>query len=130
MKQFKRSFYCIIKLIVLFSCTGYAQDTKGWLLEKMPPDLETDYALSALPPHLREGATVYLLDPHKGYYIGKQGTNGFATFINRTEWERAEFVPDTYAAVSYDAKGVKTYSACFFCCSNNEGFRKIHLGSD
>ncbi|MHA4809013.1 hypothetical protein ACX0G9_12945 [Flavitalea flava] len=29
----------------------------------MPVSLETDFALSALPAHLREGATVYLLDP-------------------------------------------------------------------
>lgn len=114
MKQIKKSFLFIISLMIICSSTGYAQDTKGWLLEKMPADLETDYALSALPPHLRDGATVYLLDPQKGYYIGKQGTNGFATFINRTEWEWAEFVPDTYAAVSYDAEGVKTYLPVYF----------------
>lgn len=35
---------------------SYAQDTKGWQLEKMPADLETDYALSALPLSL---TTVY-----------------------------------------------------------------------
>ncbi len=79
----------------------------------MPVDLETDFALSALPPHLRDAATVYLLDPEKGYYIARQGTNGFSTFVNRTEWEWAEFVQDTYAAISYDAEGTKTYMPVF-----------------
>ena len=69
----------------------------------MPADLERDFALSALPAHLRDSATVYLLDPEKGYYIARQGTNGFSTFVNRTEWEWAEFVQDDYAAISYDA---------------------------
>lgn len=114
MKQIKKAFPFIIILMISFSSTAFAQDNNGWLLEKMPADLELDYALSALPPHLRDSATVYLLDPKKGYYVGKQGTNGFATFINRTEWERAEFVPDTYAAVSYDAEGVKTYLPVYF----------------
>lgn len=117
MKQSKRSLQCLIAIMAISSIVSYAQETKGWQLEKMPTDLETDYALSALPPHLRDGATVYLLDPYKGYYIGKQGTNGFATFINRTEWERAEFVPDTYAAVSYDAEGAKTYLPVYFAAA-------------
>ena len=103
--------------MIVYTSTGFAQNpqsTQGWLLEKMPADLETDFALSALPPHLRESATVYLLDPTKGYYISRQGTNGFATFVNRTDWEWAEFVPDIYAAISYDTEGVKTYLPVFF----------------
>ena len=114
MKQLNKVFQCIIAMMMVSSTVSCAQETKGWQLEKMPADLEMEYALSALPPHLRTGATVYLLDPNKGYYIGKQGNNGFATFINRTEWERAEFVPDTYAAVSYDTEGVKTYLPVYF----------------
>jgi len=70
--------------------------------------------VSALPPHLREQATIYLLDPKKGYYIARQGTNGFSTFVNRTEWEHAEFVQDTYAAISYDPQGSKIYLPAFF----------------
>ena len=41
----------------------------SWQLDKMPPDLETELALSALPPHLRAGATVYLLDPAKAIML-------------------------------------------------------------
>ena len=124
MKHFKKPFQFIISLLVVFSSISYAQETKGWQLEKMPPDLETDFALSALPPHLRDSATVYLLNPQKGYYVGRQGTNGFGTFINRTEWEWAEFVPDTYAAVSYDAEGLKTYLPVYFAVAEMRAIGK------
>jgi hypothetical protein len=80
----------------------------------MPADLERDYALSALPPHLREHATVYLLDPKKGYYMERKGTNGFSTFVNRTEFERANFAPDVYEPISYDSAGSIVYLTPFF----------------
>jgi len=85
-----------------------AQTSADWQLEKWPADLETDLALAALPPHLRSEATVYLLDPQKGYYIARQGTNGFVCFISRTEWEWAEFRQDLAAPISYDAEGART----------------------
>jgi hypothetical protein len=78
------------------------------VLEKMPVDLETDYALSSLPPHLRNDATVYLLDPQKGYYVGRQGSNGFICFVSRTEWEWEEFRNDVAPAISYDAEGARS----------------------
>jgi hypothetical protein len=96
-------------ICIAISSAAFAQQNKDWLLDKMPTDLEMQYALSALPPHLREGAAVYLLEPTKGYYLARNGTNGFSTYVNRTEWERAEFVQDTYAAISYDSAGSKAY---------------------
>ena len=101
-------------IIIMISIQSFGQKYGDWKLERMPAVLETDFALSALPPHLRDAATVYLLDPNKGYYIARQGTNGFSTFVNRTDWEWAEFVPDSYAAISYDAEGAKTYLPVFF----------------
>lgn len=65
-------------LLVLLPILSRAQQAVGFQLDKMPADLETALALSALPPHLRSGATVYLLDPNKGYYAVRRGTNGFA----------------------------------------------------
>jgi hypothetical protein len=99
-----------VAVFFIFSITtkGLGQTADGWKLEKMPADLETDFALSALPPQLRGAATVYLLDPGKGYYISKQGTNGFVCFIARTEWEWAEFRQDVATPISYDAEGAKT----------------------
>jgi hypothetical protein len=110
MKQFIQFFL----LGIIYISAGFAQQTQSWQLEKMPVDLETDYALSSLPPRLRDNATVYLLDPTKGYYISKKGTNGFSVFINRTQWEKAEFLPDVYTSVSYDEEGAKTYLPVYF----------------
>ncbi len=101
-------------VIILISIQSFGQKAGDWRLERMPAGLETDFALSALPAHLRDSATVYLLDPEKGYYIGRHGTNGFSTFVNRTQWEWAEFVQDTYAAISYNAEGAKIYMPVFF----------------
>src|SRR5882672_557466 len=114
MKTAKLPLKFLIALIMICSHASFAQPSQDWALDKMPIDLETDFALSALPPHLRDQATVYLLDPAKGYYVARQGTNGFSTFINRTDWEWAEFGQDTYAAISYDAAGSKTYLPVFF----------------
>jgi hypothetical protein len=85
-----------------------AQETAGTQLEKMPAGLESDFARSALPPHLRMEATVYLLDPQKGFYVGHQGSNGFICFVSRTEWEWSEFRKDLATPISYDAEGAKS----------------------
>jgi hypothetical protein len=94
--------------------TGVGQSTQGWLLEKMPPALETEFALSSLPPRLRDGATVYLLDPNKGYYMARKGSNKFSAFVMRTQWEKTEFLPDVYAAMSYDEEGGKSFVPMYF----------------
>lgn len=44
------------------------------VLEAMPKDLEVRLALSALPPYLRSDATVYVLDPAKGYTAEQRGS--------------------------------------------------------
>jgi hypothetical protein len=65
-------------------------------IEQMPADLETRFALSALPPVLRDKATVYLLDPKKGYSLSRPGTSGVACLVERTAWELADFRNDIY----------------------------------
>jgi hypothetical protein len=98
----------LFSLMILVYAQNFAQAVKGWELEKMPVDLETDFALSALPPHLRNDATVYLLDPIKGYYIARQGSSGFICFVSRTEWAWAEFRNDLATPISYDAEGARS----------------------
>lgn len=86
--------------------TGTTESTTAAArLDKMPRDLEVRYALSALPPHLRDAATTYVLDPDKGYVLNRKGTNGFSCFVERTEQERADFRNDVYAAICFDAEG-------------------------
>ncbi|AWM87626.1 hypothetical protein [Microvirga sp. 17 mud 1-3] len=78
-------------------------------LAPMPADLETRYALSALPPALREPASVFLLDPGKGYRLSRQGTSGVACLVERTAWELADFRNDIYVPICFDAEGARTY---------------------
>jgi len=64
-----------IFLTVLFSVTAVAQSGgKVNKLEPLPRDLEIELALSALPPHLRDNATVYVLNPDKGFEVARLGT--------------------------------------------------------
>jgi len=104
----KHEAVLILLLIFLVVPLSFAQQSSSSELEKMPVDLETDFALSALPSHLREGATVYLLDPKKGYYKARQGDNPFTCFVSRTEWEWNEFRNDNAYAVCYDVEGTRT----------------------
>ena len=72
-------------LALLFSLTASAQNGEGLKkLEPLPRDLEIQLALSALPPHLRDNATVYVLNPDKGFEVARKGTNGFHALVART----------------------------------------------
>jgi hypothetical protein len=78
-------------------------------LTAMPPDLETRFALSALPPSLRDGASVHLLDPRTGYRLARKGTSGISCLVERTAWELADHRDDIYIPLCYDAAGARTY---------------------
>lgn len=79
------------------------------VLEAMPAELEIRFALSAAPPSLRDGATVYLLDPASGYRLAKQGSNGQECLVQRTVWELGDYRNDIYFPLCYDAAGAATY---------------------
>ena len=55
-----------------------------------------------------------MLDPEKGYYRTRRGTNGFSVFVIRTQWERAEFLQDQYTAISCDAEMSKLFLPVWF----------------
>lgn len=78
-------------------------------IDQMPAKLEIRFALSALPPALRGKASVYLLDPAKGYQLARQGTSGLTCVVQRTAWEMGDFRNDIYFPVCYDAAGTSTY---------------------
>jgi hypothetical protein len=85
-------------------------------LERMPESLELRYALSALPPYLRDGATTFILDPAKGYVLNKKGTNGMTCIVVRSDWQYTvrPFRDDIYWPVCYDAEGSKTLLQDYF----------------
>jgi hypothetical protein len=96
----------VISLIGISERPSQAAETT---IEQMPAQLETQFALSALPPAMRDLATVYLLDPKKGYQLSRQGTSGVTCLVERTAWEQADFRNDIYVPLCYDAEGTKTY---------------------
>ncbi len=106
----------VITLVVLFSLTGRAEDKQTLngknKVEPLPRDLEIQLALSALPPHLRDNATVYVLNLHKGFEVARKGTNGFHTLVARTaddalrgSWPFTEYRDDVLVPISFDEAG-------------------------
>src|SRR3954447_7822175 len=109
---------------LLFSLAAGAQaqqTSNGNKIEPLPRDLEIQLALSALPPHLRDNATVYVLNPDKGFEVARKGTNGFHTFVARTgddsfrgTWLLKEYRDDILYPISFDEAGAKTQMPVFF----------------
>ena len=71
----------VVVAVLLFALAAGAEDKQTPKVmnkvEPLPRDLEIQLALSALPPHLRDNATVYTLNPDKGFEVARKGTNGF-----------------------------------------------------
>jgi hypothetical protein len=110
---------------LLFSLAASAQNkqTPSGMnkIEPLPRDLEIQLALSALPPHLRDNATVYVLNPDKGFEVARKGTNGFHAFVARTgddtfrgSWPLKEYRDDILYPVSFDEAGAKAQMRVFF----------------
>jgi hypothetical protein len=89
----------------------------GPKLERMPESLEVRFALSALPPHLRDNATTYVLDPAKGYVLNHKGTNGVSCIVVRSDWQWPEhpFRDDIFWAVGYKAGSSGGYEEIWDC---------------
>ncbi len=86
---------------------GKAAPVSASKLERMPESLEIRFALSAAPPHLRDSATTYVLDPAKGYVLSHKGTNGISCIVVRSDWQfpNQPFRDDIFWPVCYDAEG-------------------------
>ncbi|MDF2191238.1 hypothetical protein [Paraflavitalea sp. CAU 1676] len=100
--------------------TTSAQDKQN-TIQPLPKEVEIRLALSALPPHLRDSATVYVLDPAKGFEIARKGSNGFHTFVARNgddamrgDWPLIEYRNDILYPISFDEAGAKTIMPVFF----------------
>jgi hypothetical protein len=111
-----------VVLALLVSLTASAQSAeKIRKLEPLPRDLEIRLALSALPPHLRDKATVYVLNPDKGFEVARKGTNGFHTLVARTgddsfrgTWPLKVYRDDILYPISFDEAGAKAQMRVFF----------------
>src|SRR5215471_2499054 len=112
-------------LALLCSLTVSAQNNQTGRdtnkLAPLPRDLEIQLALSALPPHLRDHATIYVLNPDKGFAVARQGTNGFHAFVARTgddtfrgTWPLKAYRDDILYPISFDEAGAKEQMRIFF----------------
>jgi len=83
-------------------------------LDPLPRDLEIRLAASALPPHLRVDATIFVLDVTKGYVAAREGHNGFTCFVERTDYVRAQFRDDLLVPICFDPEGTKAIEPVSF----------------
>ena len=89
-------------------------------IDALPRDLEIQLALSSLPAHLRDNATVYVLDPDRGFEVAREGTNGFHALVARTgddamrgSWPLTEYRDDILYPISWDQAGAKAQLRVF-----------------
>jgi len=110
---------------LLFSLAASAENKQtpevANTIEPLPRDFEIQLALSALPPHLRENATVYVLNPAKGFEVARNGTNEFHAFIARIgedtfkgSWPLTEYRSDILCPIAFDKAGTKAQMRVFF----------------
>ena len=111
----------IVIASLLFTLSASAENNKASKVEPLPRDLEIQLALSALPPHLRDSATVYVLNPDKGFEVARKGTNEFHAFVARTgddtfrgSWPFTEYRNDILYPVSFDKAGVTAQMRVIF----------------
>lgn len=115
----------ILGFFLLLSSAGISQNLQSVKrkgeLEKLPRDLEIQLALSALPSHLKDSATVYVLNPDKGFEVARKGSNGFYAFVARNgddamrgSWPLNEYRDDILYPISFDETGAKAQMRVFF----------------
>ena len=112
----------LVLMFLLMASAQNKQSAKGTNKpEPLPRDLEIQLALSALPPHLSGDATVYVLNPEKGFEVARQGSNGFHALVARTgddtfrgTWPLKEYRDDILYPISFDEAGAKAQMRVFF----------------
>jgi hypothetical protein len=90
-------------------------------IEPLPQELEIQLALSALPRHLRDNATVYTQNLAKGFEVARKGTGDFHTFVARlgddafrASWPLTEYRSDILYPVAFDGAGSRAEMRVFF----------------
>lgn len=79
---------------------GGAQETVPKRPELLPREEEFALAISAAPEHLRDGASVYVLETN-GFVKAREGTNGYSCIVNRDH-------PLNRKPTCYDSEGSGT----------------------
>jgi hypothetical protein len=118
MRKTKSTIVVVAALLLALIARAEGRPTNR--VEPLPRDLEIQLALSALPPHLRDGATVYVLNPAKGFEVARKGTNGFHALVARTgddtfrgSWPLTKYRDDILYPIAFDAAGAKAQMPVF-----------------
>lgn len=122
MKMFRKIAIVLCALLPLTASAQEKQTLSGaGKIEPLPRDLEVQLALSALPPHLRDDATVYALNPANGFEVARKGNNGFHAFVARIgddtfrgTWLLRVYRDDILYPISFDEAGAKENMRVFF----------------
>jgi hypothetical protein len=116
-----RKFAVVVGLVLSTTLSAQSNQTGDPGIEALPRDLEMELAASALPAHLQEAATLYVLDPRRGFAIARKGTNGFHALVARTgddafrgTWPLTEYPPDVLYPIAFDAAGSSSHMPVFF----------------
>lgn len=126
----KFKYFFAFSLVVVLAClvdrlAGQTAAGSGTALDALPRELEVKLALSALPPYLRPDATVYVLDPTKGYVLDRKGNSDFTCFVERTDWVRGVFRKDLFIPECFDAEGTRTIVPVSFAVARQRAEGKV-----
>src|SRR5262245_35539744 len=117
----KRQTMGALAALVLSLTASVLRASEQGKIEPLPRDLEIQLALSALPRHLRDNATVYTLNPVKGFEVARRGTDDFHTFVARIgddafrgSWPLTEYRNDILYPVAFDRVGSRAQMRVFF----------------
>ena len=117
--------YSLAALLGLLSCmaaiAGAQPAQEASETPALPRDLEIELALSALPPHLRDEATVYVVGTSQTFEIARQGNNGFHAFVSRLDpnafngaWPYTEYRDDILLPIAFDDAGSRAHMPVYF----------------
>ncbi len=111
--------FCLLASLTAGAQTQAPAKRTGTIVP-LPRDLEIELALSSLPAHLRDQATVYVLNPAKGFEVARTGMNGFSALVARTgddamrgAWPLTAYPDDVLYPVSWDQAGAKAQLRVF-----------------
>ena len=68
-----KSLAVIVGLVFSTTIIANSKDGSAQGIEALPRDVEMELAASALPAHLQEAATLYVLEPRKGFAVARKG---------------------------------------------------------
>jgi hypothetical protein len=120
MKPINIAFMAIATIACLSSSLVIKAQNHKNKIQPLPRDLEIQLALSALPAHLKDSASIFLLNPNKGFELFRKGSNGFSCFVARLgddamrgTWTLS-YRDDILYPISFDEAGVNAQMKLFF----------------